>query len=176
MHTALCLTTALLCSDPAALCSLLQGLLSALCLGWLQQRISCLFVFWANEGQLTLFNFPKEASTRQKLRAFLFLVDLFTLSMSTWAWLTNKMLLKDHTLLCPIEEWEMQALVTFYHCPSCVYFVSVKGLWVQRSVEARRGERGRRNWHRPFWENAENTRKREDARYLLFVQLCLAAL
>ncbi len=36
-----------------------------------------------NEGQLTLLNFPKEASIREKLVAFLFLVDLFAFTMST---------------------------------------------------------------------------------------------
>ncbi len=39
--------------------------------------------FQVNEGQLTLLNFPKEASTRQKLRAFLFLVDLFRVDLLT---------------------------------------------------------------------------------------------
>ncbi len=35
---------------------------------------------WVNEGQLNLLNFPKEASNRQKLIVFQFLVDLFTSS------------------------------------------------------------------------------------------------
>ncbi len=39
--------------------------------------------FQVNEGQLTLLNFLKEASTRQKLIAFLFLVDLFRLDLFT---------------------------------------------------------------------------------------------
>ncbi len=41
--------------------------------------------------------------------------------------------------------------MTFYQCPRCVYFVSVKGLWVQQSVEAHMRERRRRNRHRLFW-------------------------
>ncbi len=36
-----------------------------------------------NEGQLTLLNFAKEASTRQKLIVFLFLVDLFDVDSFT---------------------------------------------------------------------------------------------
>ncbi len=36
-----------------------------------------------NKGKLTLFCFPKEASTRQKLTVFLFLVDLFNVDLFT---------------------------------------------------------------------------------------------
>ncbi len=78
----------------------------------------CLFVcFWGglNEGQLTLLNFPKEASTRQKLTALQLLVNLFHVdlfSSSTWAGLAVKLLLKDTvlTLLCHVEEWEAPVL------------------------------------------------------------------
>ncbi len=37
--------------------------------------------FQVNEGKLTLLNFPKEGSTRQKLIVFLFLVDLFCVDL-----------------------------------------------------------------------------------------------
>ncbi len=39
--------------------------------------------FQVNGGWLTLLNFPKEASTRQKLIAFLFLVDFFCVDLFT---------------------------------------------------------------------------------------------
>ncbi len=40
--------------------------------------------FWGvNEEQLTLFRFPEEASTRQKLIVLLFLVDLFCMELFT---------------------------------------------------------------------------------------------
>ncbi len=73
------------------------------------------FFFQVNEGQLTSLNFPKKASTRQKLRAFLFLTDwlcgfIYFLDKSTWDGLTAKLLLKHCTLLCRVEEWEAQAV------------------------------------------------------------------
>ncbi len=78
-HTALSRCPPLLCSDTAALCSLLHELLSALCLKWHQYGA----FFQVNEGQLTMLNFPKKASTRQKLIVFLFLVDLFLVDLFT---------------------------------------------------------------------------------------------
>ncbi len=78
MHTALCLPPPLLYSDIATLCSLLQGLLSALF--W--NGSNKVFLFSVNEEHLILFSFPKEKSTGQKLKAFLFLADLFCVS---WA-------------------------------------------------------------------------------------------
>ncbi len=59
-------------------CSLLRGLQQVV-----RHGLNKMF-FWVDEAQLTLFSFPfvlfcfpKKASTRQKLIAFLFLVDLF---------------------------------------------------------------------------------------------------
>ncbi len=40
-------------------------------------------LFWVNENKLTLLNFSQEANTRQKLVAFLFLVDLFCVDLCT---------------------------------------------------------------------------------------------
>ncbi len=151
MHTGLCLPLPHFTQTP---------LCSALCF-----MDYCQNFVWdgSSKGQLTLLNFTKEASTRQRLIAFLFLVDVFHVDLftsSTWAQaeLTSELLLKDRTSLCRVEECKVH--VTFYQCPSCVYFVSVKEWWVQWSEEA---GRGRRKLHRPFWENAENTKKTESA-------------
>ncbi len=77
VHTALCLSPSPLCSDNATLCSLLHGL---------QQLVrddSNEGFLKVNEEKVTSFSFPKEASTRQKLIVFLFLVDLFRVDLFT---------------------------------------------------------------------------------------------
>ncbi len=51
-------------------------------------RSNKVFSGGGDDGQLTLFNIPKETSTRQKLKLFLFLVDLFCVDLftsSAWA-------------------------------------------------------------------------------------------
>ncbi len=70
-------------------CSAQTPLRSALCFKDYCQHlvqvapIKCCCFFWVNEGQLTFLNFPKEASTRQTLTVFLFLVDLFHVDLFT---------------------------------------------------------------------------------------------
>ncbi len=142
------------------------------------------------EGQLIFLKFPKETSTRQKLIMLLVLVDLirvdlFTFSTCTWAGLTAKLLLKDRALLCHVEELEAQAVSNILWVSQLCLFCVSKG--VVSTAECRRSTWGKGggviNRHRPFWKNAENTRKRgresqfsEDPQTLLFSQLCLAAL
>ncbi len=79
--------------------------------------------------------------------------------MSTWAGLTANLLLKERTLLCPVEEWEAVSNISSVS-QLCLFCVS-KGMWVQLSVKEHIRGKGRSNWHRLFWENAENKRKRE---------------
>ncbi len=70
---------------PVSVLALLRCCCALLSASWINVRtlfeiVSIKCFLRMNEGQLTLLNFPKEASTRQKLIAFLFLVDLFTSS------------------------------------------------------------------------------------------------
>ncbi len=72
----------LLCSDS---CTLLSA--SWITVSNLFERVPkgffvvCFFNFRVNEEKLIFLNFPKEASTRQKLRLFLFLLDLFLVNL-----------------------------------------------------------------------------------------------
>ncbi len=76
--------------------------------------IKCCF-FRVNEGKLTLLNFPKEASTTEVYSilvscGFILCGFIYFLNMSTWPGFTAKLMLKGCTLLCPVEEWEAQAI------------------------------------------------------------------
>ncbi len=89
--------------------------------------------FQVNDGQLNLLNFPKEASTRQKLRSFLLpmdslCVDLFISSTSMWAGLMAKLLLKDRTLLRPVEKGEAQAISNISSVSLLCLFCVSKGV------------------------------------------------
>ncbi len=68
-------------------CTLLSASWITVCTSFEMAPIKCFFF-------VCLF-FAKEGSTRQNLRAFLFLVKLFTSSRSTWAELMAELLLKD---------------------------------------------------------------------------------
>ncbi len=73
-------------SDSPLLHSALCFMDYCFCTSFEMAPIKCfflLFVFLVNEEHLTLLNFPKEESTRQKLISFLFLVDLFHVDLFT---------------------------------------------------------------------------------------------
>ncbi len=75
------------------------------------------------------------------------------------------------TLLCHVKSEKRELTVTFCQCPSCVYFVSVKGLFVQRSAEVCMRERGNSDQQRSFSENAKKARQREGVSFLKIYRL-----
>ncbi len=73
------------CPSPTLLkhrCALLSASWITVSTSFKMAPIKC-FYFGVNERQLTTLNFPKEVRTRQKLVAFLFLVDLFHVELFT---------------------------------------------------------------------------------------------
>ncbi len=75
--------------------------------------------------------------------------------------------------------------VTFYKCPSCVYFASAKGLFIQQSAEVCTEEgKGKeeatqtilRKYRKYKGERGHEPQFSEDLQALLFGPLCLAAL
>ncbi len=121
----------------------------------------------SRKGQLTLFNFPKKASTRQKLIVFLFLEDLFTSSTSTWAGLTAKLLLKGCRLLCRVEECEARAVSNIISVSSlCLFCVSKRVVSTAECGDMHEGKgeellTDTDRFKRMIMVSSESTRKRE---------------
>ncbi len=84
-HASWC-TQCYACPSPTLLrhcCALLSASRITVSTLFKMAPIKCFF--WVNEGHLTLLNFRIEANTRQKLIAFMFLVDLFHMDLFTFS-------------------------------------------------------------------------------------------